>query len=142
MTFVFAMAVMVLHILILGVMNFRARAGGYKRGAVPGGYFMHLDHAKYEVPEFVVRMGRHYDNQFELPMLYLITCVVCLVLPVLNPIAVAAAWLFLFTRLGHSYEHLGRNFIPRRAAWFFAGWACVAAMWVVILFHEVTLLLT
>jgi len=141
MAFVFAMAVTVLHILILGLLNFRTRSGGYKSGQVKGGYFAHLDHSKYEVPEFVVRMGRHYDNQFELPMLYLITCVVCLVLQILNPVAVIAAWLFIFTRLGHTYEHLGKNFVPRRAMWFFSGWVCVVAMWVVIVFREFVLVL-
>jgi hypothetical protein len=78
-------------------------------------------------------MGRHYDNQFELPMLFLISCVTCTVLKVDAGLALYAAWGFILSRALHTYFHLGSNNIIRRMLSFKLGWLCITVMWIFIL---------
>ncbi len=129
MLFIYPMAAMVAYILIIGIINFRTRFTGYFKGDIKLGYFRTLDKTAYEVPEFVVRAGRHYDNQFELPILYLVSCLTAASIGIDDVVALSAAWAFIASRLGHSYYHLGSNHIGKRAAWFFAGWLCLIVLW-------------
>ena len=133
MQFIYPAAVMVFYILIIGLFNFRTRLLSVLKEKVNPNYYKVLDSKEYKVPEHVIRMGRHYDNQFELPMLFLITCVTCALLKVTNDLAIVAAWGFLLSRAAHTYFHLGSNNIIRRMLSFKAGWLCIVIMWIFIL---------
>lgn len=133
MSLIYPMSVMVFYICGLGLYNFVTRRKAVRSGTVKLGYFRVHDSSKYDPPEYIIRIGRHYDNQFELPMLYLITCIVCLHLQIQSIVLMAAACLFILTRFLHTYIHLGTNHVLHRALAFMAGWACVITMWVTIL---------
>jgi hypothetical protein len=133
MQFMYPAGVMVFYILIIGLANFRTRLRCVMKEKVSPGYFKVLDSQAYKVPEHVIRMGRHYDNQFELPMLFLITCVACTLFSLTNQLCIFAAWGFVLSRAFHTFFHLGDNNIIKRAAAFFAGWVFVAMMWILLL---------
>lgn len=133
MPFIYPAATMVFYIFVIGIFTFRARFKGVKSGEVQLGYFKVYDDAKYKISEPVMRISRHYNNMFELPLLYLLTCVALAQSGVAHPVAKWAAWGFVVSRMGHSYYHLGSNHVGKRAIWFFLGWACVLVMWVMLL---------
>lgn len=133
MTLLYPMFAMVLYMFAIGVSTFIIRFRAFKSGSVKLGYYRHLDTAKYDPPEFLVRVGRHYDNQFQLPLLFLATCLVCLQLRFEGFFFVLAAWLFILTRVVHTVIHLGSNHILKRAMAFQAGWWVILAMWILIL---------
>jgi len=124
---------MVAYVFAVGVYSFRVRSGGVRDGSIPIAYFKILDAQAHKTPEYVVRVGRHYDNQFELPLLFLITCLACQFAGVVHPAALVAAWAFPLSRAVHTYFHLGSNHILRRARAFFVGWFLVLVMWAFVL---------
>jgi hypothetical protein len=129
---VYAMAAMVFYIGALGVGNFLIRKGAIRNGKVDYKFFHIYDSNKYQVPEFVTRYGRHFDNQFQMPMLFLITCLTTLHVAVEPRVVAPLAWLFVVSRLLHSWVHLGSNKIIHRAAIYGIGLLCVIAIWVLI----------
>jgi hypothetical protein len=127
------MAVMVFYMFAMGILNFKTRFKAIKGGTLKVGHFRTYDTSKYQVPENVIVMGRHYDNQFQLPILFLITCVAAQTMPLYSPTYLGPlAWVFILTRVVHSFIHLGSNNVRVRALSFAAGWLCVLAMWILM----------
>lgn len=133
--FFYPAAAMIFYIFVLGISNFYVRVRGTKNGSIPPKYFKNLDSKTYPVPEFVTRMGRHYDHQFQLPLLFLIICLAYIALHIFHPVAWVAAWCFVGSRMLHTYVHLGSNHVLRRVLAFQAGWVCVNVLWVLIVVH-------
>ena len=84
--------------------------------------------------ERLIVIGRHYDNQFQAPMLFLITCLAHIALGLTpNSITLFLAWAFVATRIGHSWIHLGSNNLLKRFSFFAAGWFIILILWVQLL---------
>ncbi len=111
----------------LAVMMFRSRVRAIKSGKIAPKYFK--TYMGQAPEEKVIVMGRHYDNQFQVPVLFLITCAVCLAMNSVNVITVILAWVFVVSRLFHSWIHLGSNIVQRRAAAFAFGWLVILLLW-------------
>lgn len=124
---IFPMAFYVFYIGYLAVLNFRIRKNAVQTRQITGEYFKAYQGS---VPERVIIVGRHYDNQFQTPMLFLVTCVAFIALKQTSMLTLVLAWAFVITRLGHSYEHLGRNRLIPRVLWFVGGWITVLALWI------------
>lgn len=129
---IYPMIVYVLYLFALALFIFRARVMAIKSGKASFKYFRAF--TGEAPPEELIVAGRHYDNQFQLPMLFLITCTLYVALNFLGPISVIFAWLFVVSRVLHSFVHLGRNRVGQRAATFALGWICIIAMWIPIIF--------
>ncbi len=131
------MIFMVFYILILGLVNFVVRFKAIRSRQLHYAHFKVYDTKNYEVPEKIVRFGRHFDNQFQLPLLFLITCVVAQTTPLYSMTALPyLAWSFIATRMVHSFIHLGKNNVRFRALSYFAGWIVVATMWIYIVLES------
>lgn len=129
---IFPMATYVFLMWIATVYMFRVRVRAIKTGQVaPRYYKVHLGEAP---PESVVVVGRHYDNQFQVPMLFFITCLACLQLGVVNSLTVGLAWIFVISRIIHSVVMLGRNKIMQRVTVFAVGWITLLLMWVQLVY--------
>lgn len=124
---IWPMAFYVFYIGILGALNFRTRFRAVLGKQMDPRYFK--TYQGDGAPEHVVVMGRHYDNQFQAPMLFLITCLTYMTFTY-DFLSLILAWAFVGSRMVHTYFHLGRNFIPKRAAAFFVGMGILLAMWV------------
>jgi hypothetical protein len=126
-------AAMFFWILGVGMFVIFTRISYFRKGLVKGGYYLTLDATKYDAPEFLVRAGRHYDNLFQLPMLYFGTIALGVALNLDSALAMGAAWAFVATRAVHTFIHLTSNHVMRRMFSFLAGWVCLTVMWIAIL---------
>lgn len=68
-------------------------------------------------------------NQFEIPVLFYVCCVLLYITEADNLPSVVAAWLFVATRYAHAAEHVMRNRVKLRAPLFMVGFALLAGMW-------------
>ncbi len=129
---IFPMATYVLFMWIATVHMFRTRVSAIKGGQVHPKYYK----AQLGEPpsEKVVLVGRHYDNQFQVPLLFLITCAVFIELGQANQLTVLLAWLFVVSRGIHSWILLGRNVLQRRVAAFALGWLIILALWIQLVY--------
>lgn len=83
-------------------------------------------------PDEVVKVSNNIANQFELPVLFY---VLCLVLYSINSVGVAAivlAWLFTASRFAHAYVHIGSNYVPMRFRLFLLGGVVLIAMTILV----------
>ncbi|HEV7306811.1 MAPEG family protein [Ensifer sp.] len=69
-------------------------------------------------------------NQFELPVLFYVCCVLLYITEADNIVSVVLAWLFVALRYLHAFVHVTSNRIRYRRPLFMAGFAAVFAMWV------------
>src|SRR4051812_38933755 len=120
---IFPMALYVFYILGFAVFMFRSRVRNIRAGEISPRYFKVYEGQK--LPERAELIAQHFQNQFEMPILFLITCVVFISLDAVNAITVTIAWTFVISRGLHAWIHLGRNRVPRRAAAFGMGVFCV-----------------
>jgi hypothetical protein len=125
------MAVYIFYIWGVAIFMFISRLKGIREGTVSPKYFK--AYLGPQPPERLVLIADHYQNQFEVPVLFLITCVLFIALDAANYVTLALAWFFVVSRGVHAWIHLGRNKIQRRAAAFAVGWAALLAMWVQLL---------
>lgn len=63
--FVLPMAFYVFYVWCLAILNFRTRLAAIKNGEMKGEFFKSFQGT---ASERVITVGRHYDNQFQLPM--------------------------------------------------------------------------
>lgn len=124
---VYPMTFYVLYIWALVFRNFRIRVRAIKNKEVSAKYFKSFQGDP--VPDHLHILGRHYDNQFQVPLLFFIVCVAHMVLAAANIWTIGLAWVFILTRLAHSWIHLGRNHLMFRVTAFASGWVVVVILW-------------
>ena len=115
---------------IFGIMvwNFFKRVAAIKDQKMSAGYFKTYSN-KENVSQELLVIERHVDNQFQLPVIFMMTCAFFVALDVVTPTIILMAWLFVALRLVHSFIHLGKNKILQRAIAYALGWGVVLAMW-------------
>jgi hypothetical protein len=86
----------------------------------------------------VTVVGRHFDNQFQLPVVYLICCLAHLAVGQVNSTTLILAWAFILTRVIHSYIHLGKNHILQRASAYTLGWIVNLLLWAQLLYFAMS----
>ncbi len=124
------MIVMVFFIFALGVSNFVVRFRAIKNKQLKVSHFRSYNFSGGQIPEKVIIFGRHFDNQFQVPLLFLITCVVAQNTPLYSTgYLKQLAWAFVFSRILHSFIHLGSNNVRHRMLAYTFGWFCILAMW-------------
>jgi hypothetical protein len=87
-----------------------------------------LDASKW--PDHLRKRANNYQNQFELPVLFYALIAFLLATRLIDAVQVILAWLFLITRLVHTYIHIGRNVVIDRFYAFLASVVALLAMWV------------
>lgn len=129
---IFPMALYVLFMWISAVRMFRSRLHSVKSGQVPLKYYR--AHLGQQPDEKVILAGRHYDNQFQVPILFFITCLFHFQIGMVNWMTIGLCWLFVISRAVHSWILLGRNLIQYRVAAFAFGWIMVLSLWVQLVY--------
>ncbi len=74
-------------------------------------------------------VNRNIANQFELPVLFHIACLLLYITDADNVVTVVLAWLFVLSRYAHSYVHVTSNRLRQRGALFGIGFALVFCLW-------------
>ena len=78
-------------------------------------------------PESVMKFNNNISNQFELPVLFYVLCIILWAANCSNVIVHILAWLFVASRIAHVAIHTGSNFVPnRRKAYMFGFFILVA----------------
>lgn len=78
-----------------------------------------IDSARW--PEDPRKVANSYSNQFELPLVFYVLCLVALMVGKADFLMVVLAWAFVATRVVHALIHTGSNNVPRRASVFATG---------------------
>ncbi len=82
-------------------------------------------------PIEVLKVSNNIANQFEIPVLFYVLCLVLYSLNAAGPVAVVLAWLFVVSRYAHAYVHIGSNYVPVRMRLFMISCVVLLAMMVV-----------
>ena len=72
-------------------------------------------------PEDARKVANCYSNQFELPVIFYVLCLVALMTGKADLLMVTLAWAFVVSRVVHALLHTGSNIVPRRSAAFAVG---------------------
>jgi hypothetical protein len=73
-------------------------------------------------PDSVLLINNCIRNQFELPVLFYVVCIVLWELHAVHALALTAATAFVLSRIAHAWVHLTTNYIPHRRQLFTVGW--------------------
>ena len=79
-------------------------------------------------PEYVVKVSNNIANQFEVPILFYILCVVLYSINAAGTVAIVLAWLFVASRYAHAWVHVGSNYVPVRMRLFMVGCVVLLSM--------------
>lgn len=115
---------------VVMLITVRTRFASVRSRAVPAGYYSLM--SGHEVPEFVAKTTRHFNNLFEVPVLFYAGCLAYMALDLSDPFPVACAWAFVAMRVIHSFIHLGYNNVLHRLLAFGAANLCALSMWISI----------
>lgn len=114
---------------------FRTRVRALKNKEVSMKYFRAYTEAP--PPEYSKVAERHYENQFEVPTLFFSTGIMHFALGAANNLTLGLMWLFVVSRLAHTFIHLGSNNVRFRMVSFFIGWFTIVALWAQMVFFVV-----
>lgn len=121
------MAFYVVYMWLLALYMFRTRLRAIRSGEVAAKFFK--TYTGEPPAERTIIVGRHYDNQFQVPLLFLLGCSLHIALGTQNQSTLVVAWLFVFFRLLHSFVHLGSNKLQKRVAAFASAWIMALILW-------------
>lgn len=79
--------------------------------------------------EQVITASRNFDNQFQLPVLYLFAVAFAMQFAVVDLSLVILGWLFAISRLAHAYVHVGANHVRLRFAVYVFGALMLLLFW-------------
>ena len=103
------------------------RAGAIKAGHDPAYYKAHLGAPE---PEGTVVKVRHYNNMFEMPVLFYAACLTAFVLGAVGTWTVYFAWGYVIMRLIQSVVHLAHNNAVQRGMAFSLSVLFMLALWI------------
>lgn len=98
----------------LGQLKDRAKAAGAVDPAVTA-----LDNDAW--PDDVRKVANNIRNQFQLPVLFYVIVLALFAQQSVDMPAVVVAWLFVASRVAHSWIHIGSNYVPNRTRVFKLG---------------------
>jgi hypothetical protein len=85
-----------------------------------------LDSSRW--PEDARKIANCYGNQFELPVIFYVICLIALITGKADFVMVVLAWVFVASRVVHALIHTGPNIVPLRGAAFGVGILVVMIM--------------
>lgn len=80
-------------------------------------------------PEPTATVTRNLVNQFELPVLFYAVCIILYMVNGVNYATIVLAWVFVVTRIAHSWVHVTTNNIRHRRPIFIVGYVVNAILW-------------
>jgi hypothetical protein len=105
---------------------------GYKRfNAVRGGRAKVKDIALNAAawPDDVLKIANNFNNQFQVPTVFMATSAVILALGKVDAVTVVLAWFFVLSRIVHAVIHITHNVIMRRFQAYIAGLVGLGCIW-------------
>ncbi|MFI0398855.1 MAG: MAPEG family protein [Thiolinea sp.] len=112
-----------------GVWLLNMRIKAYKSGTDPRYFKLNQG----ELPVYAKQAEQHYENLFEMPVLFYVVLLLAFVTQTANVGLVFLAWAYVAVRAAHSYVHLGENKLLLRRNVFLASFAILLVMWIWVL---------
>jgi hypothetical protein len=81
------------------------------------------------------QFANNYINQFELPVLFYVLCIVAQITNSVDIIFIILAWIFVAARVFHTLEHVTANNVARRGPIFAIGYLCICIMTAMLVFR-------
>lgn len=122
-------AQIILTLLLLVAMG-RARSAAHSGNQVKYSEVA-LDSSRY--PEGARQFSNCYSNQFELPVIFYVLCLIALATANADYLMIVLAWAFVITRFIHAYIHTTSNIVLRRGGVFAIGFLIICAMTLILL---------
>ena len=132
---VYPMAFYVFYVWLIAIFMFRSRIRAVMSGEVSAKYFK--SYTGQPPADRTILIGRHYDNQFQNPMLFFAACIAHMVVGAVDTATIVLAWAFIVCRLWHSWVHLGKNKIMVRVAAFASSWLVIFLMWAQLVYFAI-----
>lgn len=127
------MAFYFFYIIAIGLLMFQKRFQAIQQKRISPKYFKSY---QGEIDHNLKVFENHYNNQFQIPMMFFITCLTGIALNQTHLFFCIIAALFVITRLLHSWVHLTSNYLPYRASIFFFGACLVGVLWINLLINS------
>lgn len=125
-------AMFLLSALVL-IKMFRTRVQAVQSGQVKMSYFK-IYNQEVSSDE-MIQASRHFTNLFEAPVLFYVVCLLGLLFSE-GTIFLILAWIYVISRYAHAYIHIGPNKIMWRMSAYAMSWLVLAAMWLLLVFHQ------
>jgi len=87
------------------------------------------------IPPNMLQASRNYSNLFEMPLLFYAAGTLALALHSETTGIILLGWLFVLSRILHSWIHLTNNNVIRRMQAFMAGNVCVLLIWIILVWE-------
>ena len=81
------------------------------------------------------QFANNYANQFELPVLFYVVCLVAQMTNSVDLLFLVLAWIFVASRVVHAYIHVTFNLVPLRGGVYGIGYFVVVIMTAILLFR-------
>jgi len=78
----------------------------------------------------VVLTSKNLANQFQLPVLFYVLCLILASIDAVAAVPLTVAWVFVVTRYIHAYVHVSTNYVPARMRAFLVGAASLIVLFV------------
>lgn len=132
---IYPLAALVLLTIIVGAQLLRLRIKAVKAGQIRLSQ-LRLNQSA-EIPDKVTQAARNFSNLFEVPVLFYTAGCLAITLKYETWPLIILAWLFVLSRVIHSWIHLSSNNVIHRLYAFMAGNACVVTIWVLLIVYHV-----
>jgi len=123
-----AMFLLTFTVLLYGLF---IRIKAVKSGEVSPQYFK-IFQSDGKIPTKLIQHKNHFDNLFQIPILFYVACTIAIVQRESSAIAIYCAWAFVFFRVGHTIVHLTHNHVLLRLGFFVLSNISLIALWVLI----------
>lgn len=119
-------------LVFLGARMFKERKQAVRDGLVDPKFFKTYN-TQQPLPEGIIVSGRHFDNQFQIPVMYFIAMLFAMQVGAVSLFTALLNWVFFGSRVAHSFVHLGQNHPLKRAKVYMVGLLCLIILWLTIL---------
>ena len=87
-----------------------------------------MDNEAWSEP--VVLTSKNLANQFQVPVLFYVVCLILAMIDGVTTASLLVAWLFVASRYVHCYVHITSNFVPLRMRMFILGLVLLLVLWI------------
>ncbi len=118
----------------IAFMTGRARFKAAARREIKGDISLDMS----AMPDYARKLGNNMNNQWETPTLFYALILLALLTHLASLVLAIAAFVYLGSRIVHSYIHTGRNNVLLRARVFFVGIAALITMTAILILDLLT----
>ena len=117
---------MVFLTFIASIWLLATRLRAVKEGMSPKFFYLN---GGYDAPSYTLQAAQHYENLFEMPVLFYVLLILLYVTQSSTMGLVVLAWGYVARRAVHTYVHLGSNKLKRRRDMFLISFLILLLMW-------------